>query len=152
MNRPTLSKAGQAAASVERCNTVLASYVAILYESDLDGYWPNIDNRTGRLLLPAPFGSAGYKLWGLTHREALVLRSILRGRVEKPRHVALFDFNDLANTWHLDVLSYPSIDKAKSYLAHCAVTLAEWRDHGERYSTNRVTVQARYRKRQRSSK
>jgi hypothetical protein len=124
-----LDKAGSMAIHIELANEALCKLTAMLYRCDSDGFFANVDNRTGRLLVPAPWGNAGWKRWGLRYWEACTLRGVLMARVTKPRHVALFDYNTVSRTWALDVGSYATLDKAQAYLQHCAVSLAEWRAH-----------------------
>jgi hypothetical protein len=122
-----LSKAGDMALHVELANESLCNFVVMLYQWDQDGVWPNIDNVTHRLRVPAPWGSLGWKKWGLRKWEALILRRILMGRVGKARHTPLFDYNSDTRTWHLNLTNYATLDRANAYLKHCSVSLAEWR-------------------------
>jgi hypothetical protein len=60
-----LSLAGVAAAHVELCNEALSGVIVLAYEADTDGLPCNVDRVTFRLLRPAPWGSKGWKRWGL---------------------------------------------------------------------------------------
>lgn len=142
-----LSKAGDMALHVELANEVLCKLVGILYQTDSDGVYANIDSATHRLLVPAPWGSAGWKKWGLRHWEATVLRGVLMGRLGQARHIPLFDYSDVHRNWFLNFASYRSIDKAHAYLKHCAVSLVEWRVCATQYHKVRLEVQSRYRQR-----
>lgn len=122
-----LSRAGDMQARVELANEALAAFVAILYEADTDQRAANIDPVTWRLLVPAPWGSGGWRRWGLRNWEAKTLRKILQIRCEARRHPSLFDYNDEALTWHLCADTYPTLADALGYLKAHPVTLAEWR-------------------------
>lgn len=131
-----LNRAGDMAAHVEIANEALCKLAVILYQCDSDGVYANIDNRTHRLLIPAPWGSLGWKHWEVRKWEAEILRAILMARVVKPRHIALFDYSAETRTWHLNIVSYPALDKAQAYLQHCAVTLTEWRMYADKYTAS----------------
>src|SRR5262245_11728610 len=75
-----LSKAGQMAARVELMNEALHHLVHLCYQSDTDGEVANVDRVTLRLLIPAPWGSSGWKTWGLRAWEGETLRRILLAR------------------------------------------------------------------------
>lgn len=122
-----LTRAGNAAIRVELVNEALCRFTAMLYERDQDGVWPNIDIRTYRLLVAAPWGSAGWKRWGLRKWEARIMRGIMLGRVTDKRRPCLFDYNTEARTWYLNGIDYPVFDAAQHYLSRAPITLAEWR-------------------------
>jgi hypothetical protein len=123
----SLNRAGDAAAKVELLNEALAHYTGILYALDSDGIYANIDPLTGRLITAAPWGNKGWKHWGLRHWEAMILRRVLMARLDNPRHISLFDYNRELNSWHLAISSYPTLERAKAYLQHCAISLSEFR-------------------------
>lgn len=135
-----LSRAGDMQIRVELANEALAAFTAILYQADADQQPANIDPVTWRLLVPAPWGSGGWKRWGLRSWEARALRQVMRVRCDARKHVNLFDYNDVSQTWHLCPDSYPTWEAAKLYLQTHPVTLSEWRQQ-----VNVLTTQARER-------
>jgi len=136
LRRPPLNRAGEIAQHVELANEALCRFTAMLYQRDPDGVYANVDQRTGRLLVPAPWGNAGWKLWGLRHWEAVVLRSVLMARVADRKRPALFDYNADSRTWFLNVGDYGVIEAATHYLQRATVSLTEWRQHTAQYHTN----------------
>lgn len=128
-NAQALSRAGEAAARVERLNEALCRLVEILYQADPDGSLPNIDAVTYRLLIPAPFGSKGWRRWGLRHHEGRALSLILRGRCsarQAGQRGHLFDYNEIEQTWHLNLADYPAKESALLYLSRRPVTRGEY--------------------------
>ena len=68
-----LNRAGMLQAQCEVVNEALCQLATMLYAKDSDGALANVDTRTGRLLVPAPWGDTGWKLWGLRQWEARIL-------------------------------------------------------------------------------
>lgn len=131
-----LDRAGQMAARVAVANEALAKFTVILYSVDTDGVLPNIDAVTWRIRPPAPWGRSGWKRWGLRAWEADVMRAILieRSRQQGGRP-ALFDYNDQARTWHLNIQDYRDCQSALFWLKHEAIKLPAWRAHADRLTS-----------------
>lgn len=145
----SISRAGDMAAHVELVNEALCNLVTILYQRDSDGDWSNIDRVTYRLLIPAPWGSKGWKLWELRSWEAIVLRRILIERSTDRTRPALFDYNNLSRTWHLNLGDYKTPAAALLYLERLApVKVDEWR----RVSSDWLSDQKGGEKKQRSDR
>lgn len=142
-----LNRAADLAQHVELCNEALCHFVAMLYQRAADGILANVDARTGRLLVPAPWGNKGWKRWGLRHWEAVVLRSILMARVGDKKRPCLFDYNTDSRTWFLNIADYGALEAAQHYLNRAPITLAEWRKYSAAYRNDRVNVQSAYRQR-----
>lgn len=124
----TLSRAGETAARVERLNEALCRLVELLYQVDEDGSLPNLDAVTHRLLIPAPFGSKGWRRWGLRQHEGRALAAILRARCharQAGQRGHLFDYNTIENTWHLNLTDYPAKEAALFYLSRRGVSRGE---------------------------
>jgi hypothetical protein len=122
-----LNRAGDRALHVELANEAVCKFALMLYARDSDGVPANIEPRSGRIYVAAPWGNAGWRKWGLRYWEAVTLRGVLMARLSKPRHVPLFDYSPAVRRWYLNVNNYPSLDKAQAYLLHCPVKLDEWR-------------------------
>jgi hypothetical protein len=124
----SLSKAGALRGQLDLCIEAMAALVGILYHADDDGQPCNFDRATCRLLVPAPWGAAGWRAWGVRKWEAQILRSILIERSQQRRRLpVLFDYNAEARTWHLNLQEYPSAEAALGWLRKDAPSLAEWR-------------------------
>lgn len=137
-----LSRAGTMAAHCEVANEALLALVNILYQRDEDKCPANVDRVTGRLLVPAPWGAAGWKRWGLRKWEAEVLRRILRERVEAQRR-PLFDYSETHRYWLLNMNTYNSLRLALAYLQAEPIGLVEWRTCTDAYhKANRDLAQA----------
>jgi len=126
-----LNRVGAMAARVELVNEALCKFTHMLYERDTDGALANIDFITGRLFVPAPWGSVGWRVWGLRNWESRIMRAVLVSRLDaKPG--ALFDYAD--QCWFLNRSQYKSIHAAQFYLEHNPITLAEWRKHAKAHA------------------
>lgn len=142
-----LSRAGDIATHVEIANEALTKFSYMLYQREADNVLANVDQRTGRLLVPAPWGDAGWKRWGLRHWEAVVLRSVLMERIADRKRPCLFDYSAQSRTWFLNVADYGALAGAEHYLSRSPITLAEWRKHSTQYRNVKATVQSAYRNR-----
>lgn len=140
-----LSLAGTLAARVELCNEALSKLVTLCYELDTDGLAANVDIVTYRILIPLPWGSAGWRRWGLRYHEALVLRAIMLAR-QGGQPAPLFVYDDGARMWCLNVMDYRGPKAAQAWLHAAPVTLAEWKAYLRQYRNGAVMVQKRYRK------
>ena len=119
-----LSRRGMAGAKVELFNHALAGAVDLCLETDADGRAANVDFVTGAVLVPLPWGEAGYKLWGLRITEGRALRFIMRRRAERDRP-PLFSYDADARRW---VWSRSfGRNTAASYLRAAPITLVEYR-------------------------
>ena len=148
-----LNLAGRLAERVELVNEALCKLTTLLYLPDSDGRAANVDSVTFRLLVPAPWGSRGWRRWGLRAHEAETLRCVLLDRQRSHRVGArspLFTYDVDTRSWYLNVGDYPRVDAALLWLRHSAITLAEWRRAGVEYRQRRITVQSRYNHRRRN--
>jgi len=125
-----LNRAGLLQSQCEVANEAVCKFCTMLYQRDSDGVWANIDNRTGRLLVPSPWGNAGWKHWGLRQWEAIVLRSVLMARFKETKQKPLFDYSDVTRSWYLNANDFPTSESAHAYLHRRPVSLSEWRQHG----------------------
>ena len=106
-----LSRRNADAAIVELFNEAMQRLTLLAFERDEDGYC-NIDPVTHRLLLPAPWGRAGHRRWGLTRTESEQLRAMLFTRQaqtpSRPPGLWLYDRSRRAwraNLWDFDTLA-----------------------------------------------
>lgn len=128
--------AGIVAARVELANEALFLLAQMLYERDADGVFANVDTRTYRLLVPAPWGRAGYKKWnGIRAQEATILRGVLLARQRsgvKPPRPALYLYDEESRCWRLNLDDYGTFEAAQWWLKRSPVVSAEWREVADR--------------------
>ena len=94
--------------------------IGLLYETDDGGELVNVDDLTGRVLVPLPWGRAGRAAWGLTGGEADSLRLIVGTW-------GLFWYDRASRSWCMDLGRYPSAEAAHDYIETHAITVATWR-------------------------
>ena len=86
-----LNRAGTLQAQIGVVEGALVALINVLYATDADGQPANYDAVTGRILIPLPWGSSGWKHWGLRKMEAQqwhdVLNINLDGVFNMCRHV-----------------------------------------------------------------
>jgi hypothetical protein len=111
-------------ATIELLTEALHRLVSLAYEADAAGF-VNIDGVTGRLLIPAPMGKAGHKLWGLYPSERKTLGRILRVRQEAGD--ALFVYDRGRRAWCVNLAHYPTRRAALAYLQQHPIGLEEYR-------------------------
>jgi len=119
-----VNKGADTAARVMLVNEALHTFVDQLYLYEA-GRFVYIDPVTWQILTPCPWGSKGWKASGLRRQEARILSKVLIDR-DKSRDNALFNYNGLANTWHLDLQLYPGWFRAKAYLDSYPIKIDEW--------------------------
>jgi hypothetical protein len=114
---------------VELFMEALSRLTELCYEEDEAGLC-NIDSVTNRILIPLPFGRAGFAKWGFRRQESVVLRDIMARRQTQP---GLFLYDKSRRCWHLNRYDHDSYDVARSYLARYPVTIAEYRASRTRF-------------------
>lgn len=128
-----LNRAGENQKRVELLQEACLAMTKLCYEIDPDGQPANVDSRTHRLLVPAPWGKAGWKRWGLRDWEAGILRQILIVRGQMQRVQPVFDYNAEARTWHVNFAHYERLDKALLYWKSNPICLRDWRMYADVY-------------------
>lgn len=140
-----LSLAGSNQARVELLNEAVLALAKVLYEVDPDGWLANLDPKTHRILIPVPWGRAGWKKWGMRYWESEILRQILIVRGQMQRVAPVYDYNDAARTWHLNHVHYPRFEQALMYWKANPISLKEWRIHADAYRQRAQARMERYR-------
>lgn len=120
----SLSKRNADAAICELLNQALASALDLAYETDDHGLI-NIDNVTGKILFPLPWGRAGFVRWGLRQREADALRWIMLeyARAAGRGMAALFVYDRAGHAWRVNLADYPDRAAAAAWARRYAVTV-----------------------------
>lgn len=109
----------------ELLNEALARLILLCYEQNEHGYC-NIDGRTGRILIPVPWGKAGYAHWSLTPTEGDTMRRIMltRARVGLP----LFAFDRGRRAWFLNLADFPEGAVVLAQLKEWEISVGEYRE------------------------
>ncbi len=124
----TLSRRNVDAALVELFGEAVQRLTLLAYEQDPNGYC-NIDPATGKLLIPAPWGRAGHKRWGITPSESVVLREMIQQRQLgwKGRAPGLWRYDQSQRTWRLNLYDFDTLADAQRYWERWPLTVAEYR-------------------------
>ena len=125
-NAEEMSNAARIQGSVEVANEALCRMASICYET-VDKTLVNVDGRNFRLLVPAPWGDAGYSKWGMRAVEARILRAVLMSRLDREPEVSLYSYDN--RQWFLNYRTYKSPSMALEYLKSRPVTAREWLRH-----------------------
>ncbi len=121
----SISLANVDQATCELMNEALARLVALAYETD-NGGLANIDNVTGKILIPLPWGSNGASRWGLRPSEANILRQVLFDwQHDAP---SLLNYDRTRKSWFINLFDFGNYHLAKRWLAVHQVTIAVYRD------------------------
>lgn len=123
----SLNLAGALQAQIGVAESALVAFIQALYTLDADQRPANYDEVTGRILIPAPWGSSGWRHWGLRKTEAFVLRKVLLSRVGHRTTPPLFGFDNDSKQWFLDTETYPDADSALRWVRDRGPGLNEWR-------------------------
>ena len=123
----TLNRRGLAAAKTELANASLLALAQLVYTADDDGAACNFDPATLRLLVPLPWGSNGYRAWGLRASEARALRHIMFERTICTDPPPWLDYDADSRGWVINGRMYARLGLAVGYLQAHPITVAEWR-------------------------
>jgi hypothetical protein len=124
----TLNRRNADAAIVELFSEAMQRLTLLAYERDEAGYC-NIDPITWRLLLPAPFGRAGHKRWGITRAESDVLRDMLRERQAQTDHrpPGLWLYDRTRRCWRLNLFDFDTPADGQAYWQRWPLSVGELR-------------------------
>lgn len=131
-----LSRRNVDQATTELLNEALARLVLLTYERDDTGSFCNVDGATGKMMIPLPWGKAGYAKWGLSPSEADTMRRIMfiRQRVGLP----LFFFDRNRRSWFVNLADYPDGAVVLAQLKEWEIGVGEYREaRGRGRSTDR---------------
>lgn len=121
-----LSRRNVDQATTELLNEALARLTVLCYERGDDGQLCNVDPATGKVLIPLPWGKAGYAKWGLSPSEGEDMRRVMftRQRVGVP----LFHFDRSRRAWFLNLADYADGAVVLAQLKEWEITVAEYRE------------------------
>ena len=112
-------------AIVEVLNEALARLTQLCYERDETGTLVNVDPATGRVLVPLPWGRAGYSKWGLTSPEATAFRRVMFTR--QRQGLPLFFYERSRRAWYLNLADYPEGAVVLAKLGEWEISVVEYR-------------------------
>ena len=123
-----LNQAGNLQAQLGVCEAALVALVNVLYAMDAEQRPANYDAATGRILIGLPWGSRGWKHWGLRRMEADCLRRVMLGRSGDSHRPRLLIYAADCRQWYVDFETYPTLDSALAWVRDHGPRLSEWRD------------------------
>ena len=123
----TLNRRGLAAAKTELANAALLELAKLLYAGDDDGAPIHFDPATLRVLVPLPWGSNGYRAWGLRASEGRALRWVMLNRTICTDPAPWLDYDPEGRAWVINGRAYSRLGLAVAYLQTYPVTVQEWR-------------------------
>lgn len=119
-----ISRLGDLQTHLDAVTASLVALGGILFDSE-HGRYVNIDPATRRILIPVPWGSAGWKRWNLRKWEGECLRRVLMGRLGG-RQPLLFDYSDYLHGWFVE-RGYNDRESVLQWLHKHGPTVDEWR-------------------------
>jgi hypothetical protein len=120
-----LSRRNVDQAVCELLNEALARLVQLVYERDAAGLC-NVDEATGKLLIPAPWGRLGHAKWGLRSIEAVILREIMFAFSDVGKS-SLFHYDRSRRAWFVDLYNYANHHLAHQWLGRHQIDVAMYR-------------------------
>jgi hypothetical protein len=133
-----ISLAADLQAQVDVAEASIVALINVLYATAADGRPANYDEVTGRILIPVPWGSGGWRRWGLRKWEAVCLRKIMMARSKSRRPAPLFCYDKATRQWFVETEVYPDTESALRWLKDHTPNVAEWRQVTTDFRTQRV--------------
>jgi hypothetical protein len=122
----SLSRRNVDQAITELLNEALGRLTVLCYERGDDGQLVNVDGVTGRVLVPLPWGKAGYAKWGLSPSEGDTMRAIMFTR--QRNGVPLFFFDRSRRAWFVNLEDYPDGEVVLAQIQEWEIGVAEYRE------------------------
>lgn len=124
-----ISRRNADAAIVELFMEAMQRLTLLAYEQDDHGYC-NIDAVTGKLLIPAPWGRAGHKRWGITPSESVVLREMVQQRQigRAGRAPGLWLYDRTRRCWRLNLFDFDTLRDGQAYWQRWPLSVTEYRE------------------------
>lgn len=125
-----LSRRNVDAAIVELFAEACQRLTQLAYERDDDGAWSNIDPVTWRLLIPAPWGRAGHRSWGITSTESVVLREMIQCRQPQTDHrpPGLWLYDRTRRCWRINLYDFDTLADGLRYWQRWPLGIGEYRE------------------------
>ena len=144
-----LTLLGLIRASAELVNEAVSRLIELIYQIDDDTQAPaNVDPETSIILIPTPWSSHNYRIWGLRSTEATILRRYLfdlealaaRGLADPP----LFQFEPIARRWIVN-RDYRTLADALAYWHRHEMRPREYADRAQTLRRQRARAKQRLR-------
>lgn len=123
----SLDSAGTLQARLDVCIARTAELIKVLYEPDATGRLFRVDDVTGEIKIPVPWGNSGWRYWGLRKWEGACYNQVLR-KMQRGRTPTLFAYNPESRCWVVDLELFPTIEHALLWLKDHGPSLKVWRD------------------------
>ncbi len=114
--------------------SAMTALARALYTTDSAGYPHHTDHVTGRILVPVPWGNAGWRAWGLRKWEAQCLNQVLRLMQRKGN--VLFAYDQESRSWVVDMELFPTLEMAVLWIKDRGPSFSQWRAVVERHQAN----------------
>jgi len=101
----SLSRLNVDQATTELINEAHSRLIMLCYQRDDTGRLCNVDEATGRILVPVAWGKKGHAKWGITSTEAISFRRIMFNR--QRNGVPLFFFDRSRRSWYINLVDHP---------------------------------------------
>lgn len=124
-----LTRKGMMNAQVMLTNSAVDKMIGLVYQTEPDGDFANVDMGDYRLLIAAPWGKAGHRYFGLYPTEMRILNAHMRAVQDdrnELRYAPLFMYDN--RHWYLNLHDYPDLAVAVNYWRKCKLSLAKWKD------------------------
>jgi hypothetical protein len=108
-----LSRRNVDMATTELLNEAHSRLALLCYERDDTGQLCNVDEATGKILLPLPWGKLGFRRWGLTVTESIAMRRIMFTR--QRQGVPLFFYDRSRRSWFVNLADFPAMPQLKEW-------------------------------------
>lgn len=131
-----LNRAGELAKQLSVANEAIYKITELIYAPDTDGYFCNVDPKTGMIAIGQPWGRHGHKSYGLRQTEAILIRMVMLGRqkqlermpaAERNTYPQLYYYSPDWRRWFANLDAYPTYERALEWLKNGPLTLQEWR-------------------------
>ena len=106
-------------------NGVMFSVTSILYEKS-NNRLININELSGKILCPLPWGANGCREWNVSRWEASILRNILFIKMRSIEIVPLYQYADDLKRWTINLIDYPTADKALEHVKNYPINVLEY--------------------------
>lgn len=110
-----IDRSNETALTVNKFNECLLKIIDLIFKQT-DNQYVNIDYVTHKILIPLPWGSNGYKVWGLRQYESEIFRKIMLAISEgKRRDKIMFFYSKESRCWFFNLEKFSTLEVAITY-------------------------------------